>query len=155
MSFTHNIGIAGLKVVRHPDKVRTVLGSCVGIVLLDRAARVGGMAHVILPNSEEGSGDRGKFADTGVDWLLEELVSAGAVRGRVQAKIAGGARMFGAATSNGLGDRNVAAVKARLGAHGIPLVAEDTGGEKGRKMLLDPGTGNVEVHFIGQEPRVI
>ncbi|MFO0839661.1 MAG: chemotaxis protein CheD [Phycisphaerae bacterium] len=155
MSVSHSIGIAGLRVVTQPDTVRTVLGSCVGIALFDRAAHVGGLAHIILPSSAEGAGDRGKFADTAVDWLLDEVVRAGGLRGRIQAKIAGGARMFGPNTTNGLGERNVAAVKERLHHQGVSLVAEDTGGEKGRKMLLDPATGNVEVQFIGQDPRVI
>ena len=58
------IGIAAIKVVKAPERVRTVLGSCIGVALYDRISKVGGMAHVILPDSSEGSGDPGKFADT-------------------------------------------------------------------------------------------
>lgn len=155
MSMTHSIGIAGLKVIVAPDKVRTVLGSCVGIALFDRVAKVGGMAHVILPSSEQGTGDRGKFADTALDWLLDELVKAGAVKDRVKAKIAGGAMMFGSNVRSGIGERNIEAVKNRLHHHAIPLSAEAVGGEKGRRMTLDPATGSVEVQIIGEEPQVI
>jgi chemotaxis protein CheD len=151
----HTIGIAGIRVAAAPDRVRTVLGSCIGIALYDRAAKVGGMAHVILPCSQEGSGERGKFADTAVDDLLTQLLAAGGIRGRVQAKIAGGASMFGKPVENGLGDRNAKAVRDRLEHHAIPLVAEDCGGQKGRKITLDPTGGEVEVQIIGQPARVI
>lgn len=155
MQEMHTIGIAGVKVVRHPDKIRTTLGSCIGVVIYDRAAKIGGMAHVILPSSAEGRGDRGKFADSAVDWLVEEALSAGCEKARLAAKLAGGASMFGSVVDNGLGERNAAAVKERLRHHSIRVVAEDVGGQKGRKMLLDPETGEVEVQIIGAQPTVI
>ena len=151
MSVTHTIGIAGLKLIRQPDRIRTVLGSCVGIGVYDRVAKIGALGHVILPSSEIGSGDRGKFADTAVDWLVDEVLAAGCVRERIRAKIAGGAFMFGAAAKSGIGERNLQAVKERLLHHRVPLVAEAVGGEKGRKMMLDPATGIVEVQVIGTE----
>ena len=155
MQEVHTIGIAGVKVVQHPERIRTTLGSCIGVVIYDRVAKIGGMAHVILPSSAEGRGDRGKFADTAVDWLLEDALSAGCNKERLAAKLAGGASMFGPTTDNGLGERNAAAVKERLKHHAIRIVAEDIGGQKGRKILLDPGTGEVEVQIIGAKPTVI
>ncbi len=155
MSTLHTIGIAVLRVINAPDRIRTVLGSCIGVALYDARAGIGGMAHVILPDSREGTGERGKFADTAIDDLLNQLVSAGANRSRVCAKIAGGARMFGKQTENSLGDRNATAVRDRLSHHKIPLLAEECGGEKGRKITLDVQSGAVEVQIIGQEARVI
>lgn len=149
----HNIGIAGLKVAAPPDQIRTVLGSCVGIAIYDRAARLGGLAHVILPSSTRGAGDRRKFADTAIDWLLDELRKAGAARARLAAKIAGGAKMFGSATTTLIGDRNIEAVRERLWFHRIPLEGEDVGGDKGRKMTFDPATAVVTVQAIGAELR--
>lgn len=149
----HNIGIAGLKVAAPPDQIRTVLGSCVGIAIYDRAARLGGLAHVILPSSTRGAGDRRKFADTAIDWLLDELHKAGAARARLAAKIAGGAKMFGSATTTLIGDRNIEAVRERLRFHRIPLEGADVGGDKGRKMTFDPATAVVTVQAIGAERR--
>lgn len=91
----YSIGIAGIKVVNSSDTICTVLGSCIGVAVYDRVAKVGGMAHVILPDSKEGSGDPGKFADTAVDLLVENLVAEGAEKKRVAAKMVGGATMFG------------------------------------------------------------
>src|SRR5690349_5135483 len=143
MSVSHSIGIAGLKVVKSPDTIKTVLGSCVGVALYDPVARIGGLAHVILPSSSQGQGDRGKFADTAVDWLVEEAIAAGCDPKRLTAKIGGGASMFGQNVDNGIGERNVRAVKDRLAHRRIRLVAEHVGGSKGRRMKLDPASGQV------------
>lgn len=155
MSVIHTIGIAGVKVVHAPEKIRTVLGSCVGVALFDRVSKVGGLAHVMLPSSNLGHGDPGKFADTAVDLLLEEAIKAGCDKKRVTAKISGGASMFGSNVDNGIGEKNIRAVKERLSHHGVRLAAEEVGGLKGRKMTLDPATGVVEVQVIGAELTVI
>ncbi len=151
----HSIGIAGMCVVKAPDKVRTVLGSCIGVAMYDRVAKIGGMGHVILPDSTEGTGDPAKFADTAVDLLLEQLVEAGGVRARVAAKIVGGAAMFGDERAGGLGRRNAESVTARLAHHKIRLAASAVGGQRGRKMLLDPASGMVQVEIIGETPDTI
>lgn len=152
---TRTIGIADIVLVRSPERLRTVLGSCVGIAIYDRAVRLGGMAHVILPASNEGSGDPGKFADTAVDTLVQQLIAEGAEKLRLTAKIAGGASMFGEDHPEALGNRNVQAVLARLGKHTIRLAGSAVGGRKGRRMLLDPTTGEVQVEIIGEAPQSI
>ena len=150
-----SIGIAEVKVVCSPEQLRTTLGSCVGVAVYDRIAGIGGLAHVILPSSEGCHGDPGKFADTAVDMLIEGALGAGCDRKRLAAKITGGASMFGLATDDGLGERNGRAVRERLMKHGIRLVAEDIGGQKGQKMMLDPATGDVRVQIIGAQPVMI
>jgi len=152
---TLSLGIAEVKTVHAPDCVRTVLGSCIGIALFDTAARVGGMAHVMLPAAGRSDGAPGKFADTGTDLLIEMVLAAGAVRGRLVAKIAGGAMMFGTASDTGIGSRNAQAVVERLSHHGIGLAGSDVGGTHGRRMRLDPRSGSVEVQAIGQQPRIL
>lgn len=151
----HSVPIAGITVIKSPECVRTVLGSCIGIAIYDRVAKIGGLSHVILPSSKEGSGDPGKFADTAVDILIEQLIAAGAEKKRLAAKITGGAAMFGDNASNGLGKRNEECVIERLRHHAVRLAASDTGGRKGRKMLLDPATGDVQVEIIGEKPQII
>jgi len=151
----HNVGIAQARVVRAPDRLRTILGSCVGVALCDRSAGVGGIVHVMLPNREGFGGNPAKFADSGVDLLIEQMQEAGASKARLVAKIAGGAAMFDKHDVGAVGQRNVEAVKTRLAGHRIRVAAEDVGGGKGRKMLLDPATGEVTVEHIGEAPRTI
>ncbi len=155
MSITHKLGIAGINAIKRPDQIRTVLGSCIGIAVVDVDAGVGGMAHIMLPSATGPTDSPGKFADTGVDALLDSVIHAGARRDRLKAKIAGGAAMFGDGADSGIGSRNVVAVKERLKKHSIKLVASEVGGNKGRRMSLNPETGDVEVQIIGQEPTVL
>lgn len=155
MSVTHFIGVAAIHVARSPDRVRTLLGSCVGVVLYDPKAKVGGVAHIMLPSSSLCHGHRGKFADTGVDGLLGDALSAGCHKERLRAKIAGGAAIFGLGIAEHIGSQNIQAVRERLAHHDIRLVAEDVGGTQGRRILFDPDTGQVEVEFNGGGASII
>ena len=154
-AWTHNVGIGALVVAEAPDKLRTVLGSCVGIALYDRRRRLAGLAHVILPEGNSESAELGKFADQAVDNLIVQLAAMGASKTRLQAKLVGGAAMFGAENNNGLGDRNVEVARNRLAQHGIPVLAEAVGGTKGRKLFVDPDSGEAMVEIIGQKREVI
>jgi chemotaxis protein CheD len=131
------------------------LGSCIGVVLTDTRAGVAGMAHVMLPASAaSSSGSPGKFADTAVPALLDEVLRLGADRSRLVATIAGGAQMFGAgsgATLLNIGGRNDLAVRSALSAAGLRLRAADVGGNAGRTMTVTVGTGVVTVRAVGAE----
>jgi chemotaxis protein CheD len=128
------------------------LGSCVAIVLHDAAAAVGGLAHVLLP-SEGLSRDRtnpAKFAGTAVPALLAEMRGLGA-RGPFTARLVGGASMFGSLLPAGgvnMGERNVMASREALALAGVPLVAEDTGGEHGRSVFFRVADGRVRVRSL-------
>ena len=133
------------------------LGSCIGVILADPRACVAGMAHVMLPQSAPSSkGPPGKFADTAVPALLESVLKLGADPGRLIAKIAGGAQMFGAGSGGGnmfnIGERNAEAVRAALLATGIRVRAADVGGNFGRTLQVRVGSGMVTVRVVGGEP---
>ncbi len=135
------------------------LGSCVAIVLYDAATRTGGLAHVLLPSELVGRGDgsRAKYASTAVPMLLAEIRDAGAGRG-VTARIAGGASMFAALLLSGgtnMGERNVEATLRALELAGVPLVAQDTGGDYGRSVALDVHTGRVAVRSLRRGASVL
>jgi chemotaxis protein CheD len=124
----------------------------VAIVLHDAGARVGGLAHVLLP-SEGLSRDRtnpAKFAGTAVPALLLEMRRLGA-RGPVTARIVGGASMFGSLLPAGginMGERNVAAAREALARAEVPVVAEDTGGEHGRSVFFRVADGRLLVRSL-------
>ncbi len=155
-SLIQTVGIGVLKIAAAPEKLRAILGSCIGIAIFDPHSRIAGLAHSILPQGAEEIEQLGKFADQAVDNLVVRLTALGASRTRLTAKLVGGAAMFGTA-NNGteLGERNAEAARRRLQAHDIPIIAEAVGGTKGRKVLVDPDSGNVEVAIIGSEPVII
>jgi len=136
------------------------LGSCVAIVLYDAVARVGGLAHVLLP-SEAMSRDRSnpaKFPTTAVPLLIDEMRRLGADMERIRAKIVGGASMFGNLLPPGgvnIGERNIAAVRTVLAGARVPIDAEDTGSDYGRSVYLSVGDGRVEVRSLRKGSRVL
>ena len=80
------IGIGDLKVCKSPDVLVTyALGSCVGICLLDSSAGVGGLSHIMLPDSTTGVNSAAnpmRFADTAIPMLIREMERLGAVCAR-------------------------------------------------------------------------
>ena len=129
------------------------LGSCVAIALYDAEARVGGLAHVLLPSPllSRTQDTPGKFPQTAVPRLLEDMVALGAARRRITARLAGGASMFGNISPAGtvqMGERNVVACRQVLQELGIPLAGEAVGGDYGRTVRLDVATGRVDVSSI-------
>jgi chemotaxis protein CheD len=136
------------------------LGSCVAIMLYDAKARVGGLAHVLLP-SQMMSRDRSnpaKFPSTAVPLVMEEMRCLGAKIDRMHAKIVGGASMFGNLLASGginIGERNVTAVRQALADVNVPIVGEDTGSDYGRSVFLYLDDGRVEVKSLRRGSRVL
>lgn len=155
------VGMADLNICESPDSITTLgLGSCVGVVLWDPVVKICGMAHIMLPDSTAITNNQNiaKFADTGIDELLKKILSKGARKDRLIAKIAGGAQMFSVNSNSSLlrvGERNVEAVKKKLGELSIPIRAEDTGANYGRTVIFYPQTGEYYIRAIGKEPRSI
>lgn len=144
-----NVGIGEIAVLNKPGKVGAIgLGSCVAVAMFDPVAKVGGMVHVLLPNSR---GQRtelpGKFADTGIPYLLKLMEEKGARKDRIIVKIAGGASLMNVSVGNfgDIGKRNVEAVKEQLNALGLRLQGEDVGGNEGRTFVLDLASGTFSV----------
>ncbi len=161
MSEIIKVGMADLKICFAPDGLTTLgLGSCVGIAIRDPETKIGGLAHIMLPDSTaiRDSNNIPKFADTGIDELVNRMVAAGAVRRRLEAKIAGGATMFAFQSKSDLmrvGDRNVVAVKQKLAQINIPILAEDTGNNYGRTVIFYPQTGEFVIRAVGKAETVI
>lgn len=152
------VNMGELKVLQGAGRLITVgLGSCVGLAILDVDRKVAGLAHVFLADSQrhKKTDQLGKFADLAVPALVEEVVKIGGRRSQLIAKIAGGAHLFpGVAGSRlNVGQLNVEAVKYHLQKVGVPLVAEDVGGNYGRKMTVYVAEGRVVVQAIGQPAR--
>ena len=155
------VGMADLKVCRAPDAVTTLgLGSCVGVALYDKTTKIAGLVHVMLPDSTQvrQNQNRAKFADTGIDYLIEELIAVGAGRTRLTAKIAGGAQMFAFSGNSDMlrvGERNVEAVKKKLNSLGIRILSEDTGLNYGRTVIFYPENGDFVIKSVGKPEHII
>ncbi|MCS7002874.1 MAG: chemotaxis protein CheD, partial [Dehalococcoidia bacterium] len=131
---------------------------CVAVCMHDPVAKVSGMLHVLLPTANGDTATPGKFADTGIPWMLATMTRAGADRARIVTKIAGGAavlRIPGNDQAFNIGDRNTQAVRQTLNALGLPIAASDVGGTVGRTVQMDGISGRVAVRAVGQPARVL
>lgn len=163
MSEIIKVGMADLKTCVSPNGVTTLgLGSCVGVAIRDPMTKIGGLAHVMLPDStaiRNGNLNVAKFADTGIVELVLQMEKLGAKRSRMVAKIAGGATMFsfqgGMSTMGQVGQRNVEATKAKLKELKIPILAEDTGANYGRTVVFYPETGEFHIRAVGKSETII
>lgn len=157
------VGMADLKTCVSPNGVTTLgLGSCVGIAIRDPNTKIGGLAHVMLPDStaiKNGHLNAEKFADTGIEELVKQVVALGANKSRLVAKIAGGATMFKfegrVSETMQVGTRNVEATKKKLKQLNIPILAEDTGKDYGRTVIFYPETGEFHIKAVGRSESII
>ena len=152
------VGISDYAKSHSPNVIVTfALGSCVGICLYDSLKKLGGLSHIMLPDSAAASKNeknRMKFADTALIDITRDLKAMGARR--LIAKIAGGAQMFATPAvglMGNIGERNVRAVKAALAKLSIPIIAEDTGKDYGRTVYFDLNTGVMRVQSIGRSTK--
>ena len=155
------VGMADYKVGRSPSTLISYgLGSCIGISLYDPQTKIGGLLHIMLPDSTQAraSDNPAKFADTGLPLMLNDVIGLGASRSRLVAKIAGGAQMFAFSHATDImrvGTRNAEAVKKILRDMGIRVIAEDTGGSYGRTVQIDLTNGVYKVKTIDRGEKEI
>lgn len=158
-----NVGVAEYFVTHNPHVLASFgLGSCVGVALYDEKKKIGGLAHIMLPDSKAISrpGKPGRYADTAIRAMVKEMERLGSRRKDIKAKMAGGACMFtipgatnprnvpGPAIGMQIGERNIEAAKKTLQELKIPLVAEDTGGNYGRTLRFNVSDGRVVISSI-------
>ena len=159
MSSIIPVGMSQLKTAKSPAHLAVYgIGSCIILSIYDAARHVGGVAHIMLPDSA-GMDLTGinpiKFADTAVPALIEAVLDEGALRVGLEAKIFGGSEMFPPTEdfTNTIGRDNINAVKATLKKHNIPLKSEDIGGTHGRSIEFDLSNGMVKVYIVGENVR--
>jgi len=149
------IGLGEMRVMKGQSAVLSCigLGSCIALCAYDPVAKVGGIAHMVLPTSgnEDKKQISPKYVDTGVPLLFQEMSQQGAIKSRLVIKAAGGAQMLSIPGSNGrlnVGERNIAELKLALAREGRQASATDVGGTRGRTLKLFLGTGKVIVRTV-------
>jgi chemotaxis protein CheD len=129
--------------------VSTILGSSVGVSLFDPRAGLGGMTHYVLPRAAR-NGSSARFGDVAVRQLLERVLVLGADREMLQARVFGGAWMNVGLRENPahVGLQNVQLAHDLLAGEGIPVVAAETGGASGRRLVFHTDDGSAWVRAV-------
>lgn len=132
------------------------LGSCLGITIYDAVKRVGGLLHIMLPDSKIDANRAQSaplmFVDTGVPRLFQAVCNLGADRGRLAVKVAGGAQLLDEQGVFSIGKRNHEALSGLLARNGYVICAWDVGGLSSRTLRMDLMTGEVTIKTPGNNP---
>lgn len=144
-----------IAVARNPESLTAILGSCIGVTLYHPRFRIGAMAHVVLPKSTGRNALPGKFADTVIPRMIQEIEKAGGRRAGLVAKMTGGACMFGNTGPFQIGQANANAVRDALDGAGIRILATDIGGSKGRRVVFNADNGELTIEIVGATPRIL
>jgi chemotaxis protein CheD len=142
-----HVGQGAHHVSADPDVVlSTILGSCVSACIRDPLARVGGMNHFLLPEAPDGeAGDR-RYGVQAMELLINSLLSQGARRDRLEAKVFGGGRMTVGLADIGL--KNAEFAKRFLRDEDIRIVGESLGGDKARRLHYYPVSGRASQSLV-------
>ncbi len=150
------VGIADMKISNDPDVtiITHALGSCIGLVVYDPQARVGGILHYMLPESKQDTQKAQSkpfmYADTGIPLLFKSCYEFGALKQRMSIKAAGGSQMMASTEIFNIGKRNYAALRKILFRNNVLIKKEHIGGSVNRTMKLDIATGEVSLKISGQ-----
>ena len=122
----------------HRCEITTVLGSCVSVCLYDPESGIGGANHYLLPRDSMKWNEPLRCGPAAIRALIDSLVSLGARRDRLVAKVYGGAHVLKAMTAERwhMGAANIEAARSVLRANGITVHTMDVGGLRGRKLLF-------------------
>ena len=155
------VGIAEYRLAEEPDAlVAYGLGSCLAVAIYDSRAKRGGLAHALLPEPLPmvDVAQPATYVDKAVIEMVAEIEKQGSVRADLVAKIVGGSQMFETfgSTIESIGVRNLRKAGEVLEQLGIPVVADETGGNQGRSMEFNLSSGEVQVFKVRQvEPTII
>ncbi len=140
---------AGLTVEQEPHLLSTLLGSCVSVCLWDKKYKIGGMNHFLLPLWNGDGLASPKYGNIAIEVLIEKMKQLGSSPENLIAKFFGGASMLNShSVVLNIGLRNAELAHKMLTKYGLQIVASNTGGVLGRKVLFNTSTGEVFLKFL-------
>lgn len=132
--------------------LRTILGSCVAVLLWHPKRRIGGMCHYVLParnNRPAGAVLDGRYGDEALAILAQRIERAGTRPEEYQTYLYGGGRMFpgfNILSGDLVGDQNIAMARQLVRVYRLRVAEEDLGGHSYRSVMFDLGAGAIAMH---------
>lgn len=157
------VNMADYKISRGKQKLITRdLGSCVAVAMRDAEKGIGGLLHIMLPAcpslEQTKEQEYPKFADTGIDLMIRQLLLAGATRTRLTVKLAGAAHVVKTEfvpIERDISSRNLEAVKRKLAQLQIPVLAMEVEEDYPRTVIFEPESGILQIKTVGKNDRFI
>jgi chemotaxis protein CheD len=159
MPLTISVGISDCQVTTDSEVVLVTyaLGSCIAVSAFDPVTKVGGLLHIMLPDSsldtERGRDNPYMYADTAIPLMLSELTRRGASKQRLVIRLAGGAQVLDDNGIFNIGTKNHVSTRRALSKAGVFVRAEAIGGSVSRTVWLEIATGRFLVREGGGLPQ--
>ena len=150
------VAVGDMKIGQQSDTIVThALGSCLGLMVYDPVAQIGGLLHAMLPlskiNPEKAQANPYMFVDTGVPALFKALYDIGGQKRRMVVKAAGCGNPLGKNEMFKIGERNYTVLKKLLWKNNILLESEDIGGAQSRTVHFNLANGQTIISSNGQK----
>lgn len=131
------------------EVISTLLGSCVAACLYDPKRHLIGMNHFLLGNPRYSKklpihvSEAGRYGIHAMELLINDMMAKGTNRSQLRAKVFGGGSIIGNRQNAGnffcVAEVNCRFIREYLAAEGIPIDAEDLGGNFGRVIHFSNG----------------
>jgi len=128
--------------------IKTILGSCVSIILWDKKNKIGGINHFVLSGVKIKE-NTSRYGEIAIPKLINSILNKGAKIENLNAIIVGGAK--NKHLSSKVGDLNIILAKEILNKYKINIKSLVEGGELGRRIIFDTFTGEIDIEKIGDE----
>jgi chemotaxis protein CheD len=155
------IGVGDLAVSNNSQVILSTyaLGSCIGLIAYDPAVKVGGILHLMLPEStispEKASRQPAMFADTGLPLFFRQLIGVKADKSRLRLFVAGGASVIAGTDPFRIGERNTRYTQDFLAQHGLTVARAEVGGNINRTVHLELSTGKVTLKTPSENSQIL
>jgi chemotaxis protein CheD len=136
-----------LHVATSPTIIRTILGSCVAVCLMDAQRGIAGMNHYVHPRPFAQDSHSNEYGTIAIQALIRQMQDGGGKISRMTAQLFGGAQQSGGTIMN-IGAENITLAREMLEQVSIPVIFEHVGGAHGRKLLFDTGIGRVRYQWV-------
>jgi chemotaxis protein CheD len=135
--------------------VTTVLGSCIAVCLYDPLLKIGGINHFMLPLWNGQGLASPKYGNIAIAKLLEKMIGFGCKKHNLIAKVFGGAESLEQSESfYQIGKRNIILAEETLANEKIKVLSQSTGGNQGRNIKYNTGTGEVMLRYIQKRSNI-
>lgn len=149
MYISRFVHVGEINIGARPTEISTLLGSCIAVCLFDSVQGMGGMNHYLMPLWNGNGLQSPKYGNISIPRLIESLENVGCDTRHMEAKVFGGANVIDVSNIDMMiGRKNILIAKEILNEYGIPIVAQDVGGERGRRIMMRSDTGRVFLKYI-------
>lgn len=155
------VGIGEMKISDDCDRdiITYSLGSCLGVTIFDPVANVGGMIHIVLPDSSIQKNNPQinpyMFVNTGIPRFFKAAYNLGATKNNITVKVAGGAEIQQVKNIFNIGSRNIQSLENLLVKNNVFIRKREVGGSISRTVRLNMKTGAVTISSPDMENRIL